>query len=135
MAPDSEVSEQSDFDPKSESFYERITALRMIVPASTRYWLGLRARTGAHFVRTFFRYGGRITWGIFATVMLFGIPFAICVTEEQQMLAIEQEQKQREAGGEMLLAGGGADQDGGAITAQQLAGALDGGKADAKPAL
>ena len=83
-------------------------ALRMIVPASTRYWISLRARTAWRVGRTLLAFGGRAVWVASATAMLFGIPYGLCYVEEQHLRAMEQEQMQKAAGDEMLTGGGEA---------------------------
>jgi import receptor subunit TOM22 len=129
---DSEISNESNFDASSETLWDRIFALRMIIPASTRYWVSLRVRTAWNIGRTVLMYGGRFVWMASATAMLFGVPYGLCYLEEQQLRALEQEQQQKAAGDE-LLTGGGME----TSTADQVAAALNGqgGKAEARPAL
>ena len=100
------MSNESEFDPSSESIVERISALRQIVPASTRYWVSKRAQTAWEAGRTVAVYGGRLVWMASATAMLFGVPYGLCYLEEQQLKAMEQEQMQKMAGDEMLTGGG-----------------------------
>jgi import receptor subunit TOM22 len=132
LLPDSEISNESNFDASSESLWDRIFALRMIVPASTRYWVSLRVRTTWNLARTVLVFGGRFVWMASATAMLFGIPYGLCYLEDQQMRALEQEQQQKVAGDELLTGGGEVS------AVDQVAAALNGqagGKADARPAL
>lgn len=55
---------------------------------------------------------------------MLGVPFALCVTEEQQMMAMENEYKMREMGSEALT-------EGGAGTADKVGAALGEEKKDA----
>lgn len=127
---DSEISTDSDYDPSSETFTDRIYALKDIVPPTMRGWLYGRYQLGSRIVRTSLFFLGRTAWTISVSALLVGIPFALCWAEEQNMIALEQEQRMREMGGELLTAGGEkAEGD----TASQVSAALAG--TSAKPAL
>lgn len=103
---DSEISTDSEFDPEEESLADRLYALRDIVPPTARGWISSKVNSVVGFGSSSVWFAGKALWAISSTALLLGVPFAICVTEEQQVMAMEQEYKMREVGSEMLTAGG-----------------------------
>lgn len=103
---DSEISNDSDYDPTQESFAERISALRDIVPPTTRSWFWNKWLTTTRVVKGVVFFAGRSVWSISVSALLIGVPFALCWAEEQQVIAMEQEVRMREMGADVLTAGG-----------------------------
>ncbi|PKS13328.1 hypothetical protein jhhlp_000099 [Lomentospora prolificans] len=103
---DSEISTDSEFDPEEESLADRLYALRDIVPPTTRGWIASKVNSVVGLGTSSLWFTGKALWAISSTALLLGVPFAICVTEEQQVMAMEQEYKMREVGSEVLTAGG-----------------------------
>ncbi|KAI1075439.1 mitochondrial outer membrane translocase complex, subunit Tom22 [Whalleya microplaca] len=126
---DSEISNESDFDPENESFTDRLYALRDIVPPQTRNSIASTIGGAASAVKSVLSFGGKTLWVISSSALLIGVPWALAWAEEQQVVEMEKEMKMREMGGEILTTGGA---NGGAATAQQVGAALG---AEAKPAL
>ncbi|KAI1106946.1 Tom22-domain-containing protein [Jackrogersella minutella] len=128
---DSEISNESDYDPSSETLAERLYALRDIIPPQTRNSIAntFNATTGA--ITGALSFSGKALWVISTSALILGVPWALAWAEEQQVIEMEKEMKMREMGGEILTAGGSGDGVGSA-TAQQVGAAL--GK-EAKPAL
>ncbi|KAK7737024.1 hypothetical protein SLS53_006780 [Cytospora paraplurivora] len=102
----SEISNDSDYDPTQESFAERISALRDIVPPTTRSWFWNKWLTTTRVVKGVVFFAGRSVWSISVSALLIGVPFALCWAEEQQVIAMEQEVRMREMGADVLTAGG-----------------------------
>lgn len=127
---DSEISTDSNFDPTAESLAERLSALRDIIPPSTRGWFWHKYQTTSHIVKTTLLFCGRAAWTISVSALLVGIPYALAVADEQTHMAMEQEQRMREMGGN-ILTDGVEDKEG--STADQVSAAL--GRAEARPAL
>lgn len=128
---DSEISTDSNFDPSSEAFSDRLWALRDMIPPPTRGWIWHKVQTTTHIVKTTLLFCGRAAWTVSVSALLVGVPFALAYAEEQNMIALEQEQRMREMGGELLTAGaGGQDKDAG--TAERVGAALG---REARPAL
>ncbi|KAB5558461.1 mitochondrial import receptor subunit tom22 [Coniochaeta sp. 2T2.1] len=126
---DSEISTDSHFDPQSETLAERLSALRDIIPPTTRGWFWHKYQTTSHIVKTTLLFAGRAAWTISVSALLVGIPYALAVADEQTHLAMEQEQRMREMGGNILTDGvEGGDES----TAERVAGALG---REARPAL
>ncbi|ROW14945.1 hypothetical protein VPNG_03365 [Cytospora leucostoma] len=103
---DSEISNDSDYDPTQESFAERLSALRDIVPPTTRSWFWNKWLTTSRVVKGVVFFAGRSVWSISVSALLIGVPFALCWAEEQQVIAMEQEVRMREMGADVLTAGG-----------------------------
>ncbi|GAW21725.1 hypothetical protein EKO27_g9231 [Xylaria grammica] len=119
---DSEISEESEYDPTDETFGERLYALRDIVPPQTRGYISNTISTAGNTVRSVLSFGGKTLWVISSSALLLGIPWALAWAEEQQVLEMEKEMKMREMGGDLLTAGTGAQE--GSSTAQQFGTAL-----------
>ncbi|RKU48103.1 mitochondrial import receptor protein [Coniochaeta pulveracea] len=126
---DSEISTDSDYDPINESLAERISALKDIIPPTTRAWFSDKFGRTTSILKTVLAFTGRAAWTVSVSALLVGIPYALAVAEEQQNLAIEQEQRMREMGGDVLTGGHGDES-----TAERVGAAL-GGRAEARPAL
>lgn len=121
MPSDSEISNDSDYDPLDETFTERLYALRDIIPPTTRAWFTGHFNTAKSYLGTTLFFLGRTGWTLCASALLVGVPFALCFAEEQQMLAMEQEQRMREMGNDLLGAPGENAQ---GSTAERTAAAL-----------
>ncbi|KAG8166274.1 hypothetical protein KVR01_004826 [Diaporthe batatas] len=109
---DSEISNDSDYDPSQETLAERISALRDIVPPTTRAWFWNKYQATHRVVKGVIFFAGRSMWSISVSALLIGVPFALCWAEEQQVIAMEQEARMREMGADVLTAGGGAGGEG-----------------------
>ncbi|KZL81943.1 mitochondrial import receptor subunit tom22 [Colletotrichum incanum] len=127
---DSEISADSDYDPRDESFTERLYALKDIVPPTTRGWISNKVDLGVSAVQNTWYYGSRTVWVVCATALMIGVPLATCWAEDQQIEGMEREYRMREMGGDALLAAGEGKE---GSTADQIGLALD--RAEAKPAL
>lgn len=125
--PDSEISNDSDYDPLNETLAERLYALRDIVPPTTRGWISSRVSEISSTAWSVLSFSGKGAWVITTSALFFGVPFALSFAEDQQLTAMEQEYNMRQTGGELLTAG--TEQN----TADKVGAALGDGKA--RPAL
>jgi mitochondrial import receptor subunit TOM22 len=105
--PDSVISDESDFDAEAETIWDRLYALRDIIPATTRGWISHRVGLSANFTRTALWFGARAFYVVSTSALLIGVPFALAYAEDQNLAAMEQEYRMREMGGELLTAGSG----------------------------
>ncbi|KAJ3526351.1 hypothetical protein NM208_g11233 [Fusarium decemcellulare] len=103
---ESEISNESEYDPTEETLAERTI-------------------TGAAW--SVLSFSGKGAWVITTSALFFGVPFALSFAEDQQLTAMEQEYNMRQTGGELLTAG--SEQN----TADKVGAALDGKQA--RPAL
>ncbi|KAK8022591.1 import receptor subunit tom-22 [Apiospora rasikravindrae] len=127
---DSEISNDSDYDPIDESFAERLYALRDIVPPHTRSSIANTVTATTDAVKSVLSFSGKTMWVLASSALVLGVPWALAWAEEQQVMEMEKEMKMREMGGEILTAG--APGQGGSATAEQVGAALG---RDVKPAL
>ncbi|PNY28570.1 Mitochondrial import receptor subunit tom22 [Tolypocladium capitatum] len=102
---DSEISNESDFDPTNESFAERLYALRDIIPPTTRGWVSGHVSSISNKAWSVLSFSGKGAWVITTSALFFGVPFALSFAEDQQLTAMEQEYNMRQTGGELLTAG------------------------------
>ncbi|CAJ0550683.1 hypothetical protein HG530_000661 [Fusarium avenaceum] len=119
---DSEISNESDYDPTEETFTERLYALRDIVPPTTRSWISGKASTVGNAAWSVLSFSGKGAWVITTSALFFGVPFALSFAEDQQLTAMEQEYNMRQSGSELLTAGteqSTADQVGAALEGKQ----------------
>ncbi len=119
---DSEISEDSNFDPSSETLMDRLYELRNVVPPTTRFWFWRQSQRATNFLKTGLFFLGRSSYVIITSALLIGVPYALAYAEEQNMIAMEREQQMREMGSELLTAGdkeSTADRVGAAIGGEQ----------------
>ncbi|TGJ83969.1 hypothetical protein E0Z10_g4789 [Xylaria hypoxylon] len=116
---DSEISQESEYDPSDETLGERLYALRDIVPPQTRGYISNTISTAGNAVKSVLSFSGKTLWVISSSALLLGIPWALAWSEEQQVVEMEKEMKMREMGGDLLTAG--TDE---GSTAQQIGAAL-----------
>ncbi|KAF7543423.1 hypothetical protein G7046_g10003 [Stylonectria norvegica] len=124
---DSEISNDSDYDPINESLTERLYALRDIVPPTTRGWISSRVDQFTSTAWSVLSFSGKGAWVITTSALFFGVPFALSFAEDQQLTAMEQEYNMRQTGSDLLTAG--AEQN----TADKVGAAI--GETSARPAL
>ncbi|KAF5986998.1 mitochondrial import receptor subunit tom-22 [Fusarium coicis] len=122
---DSEISNESDYDPSEETLAERLYALRDIVPPTTRSWISGKANTIGNAAWNVLSFSGKGAWVLTTSALFFGVPFALSFAEDQQLTAMEQEYNMRQSGSELLTVG--SEQS----TADQVGAALDGKPAQA----
>ena len=127
VVADSEISNESDYDPTNETLAERLYALRDIIPPTTRGWVSGHVGNISSKAWSVLSFSGKGAWVITTSALFFGVPFALSFAEDQQLTAMEQEYNMRQQGGELLTAG--AEQG----TAERVGAAL--GDNAAKPAL
>ncbi|KAM3514504.1 hypothetical protein MY11210_001847 [Beauveria gryllotalpidicola] len=129
---ESEISNDSDFDAKNESFAERVYALRDMVPPKTRGWIADSASALSSRAWSVMSFSGKSAWVITTSILFLGVPFALSFHEDLQYAAMEQEYNMRQSGGDMLT-GGGEEQS----TADKVSAALaaEGQSGKVKPAL
>ncbi|KAI0881988.1 mitochondrial import translocase, subunit Tom22 [Annulohypoxylon maeteangense] len=122
---DSEISNESDYDPLNESLTERLYALRDIIPPHTRTSISNKITATTDAIGSVLSFSGKTLWVLGTSALIIGVPWALAWVEEQQVIEMEKEMKMREMGGDLLTAGDNA-------TAQQVSAAL---AKEAQPAL
>ncbi|XDG01064.1 hypothetical protein ABKA04_000679 [Annulohypoxylon sp. FPYF3050] len=125
---DSEISNESDYDPLNETFADRLYALRDIIPPQTRTSISNKITATTDAISSVLSFSGRTLWVLGTSALIVGVPWALAWSEEQQVIEMEKEMKMREMGGDILTGGSNGE----SSTAQQLGAAL---AKEAKPAL
>jgi import receptor subunit TOM22 len=125
---DSDISNESDFDPADETLADRLYALRDMIPPSTRGWLSSRLSAVGNTTWNVLSFSGKSAWVITTSALFFGVPFALSFSEDMQYAAMEQEYNMRQQGNDLMTAG--AEQ----AAAEKLAATLD-SDGKARPAL
>ena len=102
---DSEISNESDFDPSEETLLDRLFALRDVVSPTTRGWIASRVGEFSSTAWTVLSFSGKGAWVVTTSALFFGVPWALSFAEDQQLTAMEEEFNMRQTGGELLTAG------------------------------
>ncbi|ODH40680.1 hypothetical protein ACO22_01575 [Paracoccidioides brasiliensis] len=90
---DSEFSSESyDALPEDESLYERIAALKDIIPPQSRHRISNSLSSLASFAKSTVSFGGKTLWVLSTSAFLLGVPWALALAEEQQYVQMEREQ-------------------------------------------
>ncbi|MCJ1235398.1 mitochondrial import receptor protein [Varicellaria rhodocarpa] len=110
---DSEISDADDLVVySSETFSERLLALRDMIPPSARRRITSTVSTVTEYAKSGLWLGGKTMWVVSTSALLLGVPYALSIADEQQMVEMEKEQKMREMGSELLTPGQGQQQQG-----------------------
>jgi mitochondrial import receptor subunit TOM22 len=104
-ADSSVASEASDDGPVDETLLERISALRDIIPPSTRVSISHTFTSAYGYASTGLSWGGKALWVIGTSALLLGVPWALAYAEEQQYLEMEREMKMQQQTSELLTPG------------------------------
>lgn len=95
---DSSVSSDDDSDDESElgddeTFYDRLVALKDIIPLKHRNRVSNFVGGVYGAVSGTLRFGGNAVWVLSTSAIMLGVPYALAVGEEQQMVEMEKEMK------------------------------------------
>ncbi|KAE8375205.1 mitochondrial outer membrane translocase complex, subunit Tom22 [Aspergillus bertholletiae] len=102
---ESEISEDSDIELDGETFYERLSALKDMIPPSARRQVNSTVSSITSFTKSSIMFSGRALWVISTSAFLVGIPFALAYAEEEQYVQMEREQGMIKGANEMLTPG------------------------------
>ncbi|WWC68154.1 uncharacterized protein I206_102077 [Kwoniella pini CBS 10737] len=108
---DSEVSStfsedlEDDFNPDDETYYERLVALKDIVPPQTRSILYSKYQTTASWASWTIQSTGTLAWWISTSALLVGLPLALAIEDETRVVQQEREMQMQSQGQQQLLGG------------------------------
>ncbi|KAL1953094.1 hypothetical protein VTO42DRAFT_3595 [Malbranchea cinnamomea] len=102
---ESEISTDSYTTLEDETFLERISALKDIIPPQSRRRITNAASSLASFARSTVSFGGKTLWVLSTSAFLLGVPWALALGEEQQYVQMEREQGMIKGANEMLTPG------------------------------
>ncbi|KAK5049125.1 hypothetical protein LTR84_005548 [Exophiala bonariae] len=108
---DSEISSASDLDTLSndETLYERLSALRDIVPPNTRAKISSVSSSIVSATSTTIAYSGKGLWVLATSILLLGIPYALALGEEQQYIEEERQRALMQEGAQGMIQQGGGE--------------------------
>ncbi|SPO22597.1 related to TOM22 - mitochondrial outer membrane import receptor complex subunit [Ustilago trichophora] len=103
FSDDSDVSERG-LALKEETIWERISALRDIIPPSTRRTIASTFNTTTSYAFTGSLLAGKLVWVVTTSALLVGLPFALAVEDESRIVAQEKEMMAQQQGAQHMLA-------------------------------
>ncbi|RAH48280.1 mitochondrial import receptor subunit TOM22 [Aspergillus brunneoviolaceus CBS 621.78] len=89
---ESEISTESYEELESETLYDRIYALKDMLPPSARRSLTSTVNTVTSFTKSSVTFSGKALWIISTSAFLLGVPWALAYAEEEQYIQMEREQ-------------------------------------------
>ncbi|OQD78389.1 hypothetical protein PENDEC_c001G01728 [Penicillium decumbens] len=102
---ESEISDAEEEVLDEESLYERISALKDMLPPSARRTITNSVSTLTSFTKASLSFSGRALWVISTSAFLIGVPWALAYAEEEQYIQLEREQGMIKGANEMLTPG------------------------------
>ncbi|TFK40607.1 mitochondrial outer membrane translocase complex, subunit Tom22 [Crucibulum laeve] len=87
-----------------ETFYDRLTALRDIVPPTTRHSIASKVSKTASFFKRGSKIAGNIVWVITTSALLVALPLALALEDEAKIVAQEKEMIEQQQGAQQMLA-------------------------------
>ncbi|TGZ83019.1 mitochondrial import translocase, subunit Tom22 [Ascodesmis nigricans] len=100
VSSEDELSEDEDED-LSETLYDRLVALKDIIPLKYRVRVSNAVWTVYSMVSGTLRFGGNAVWILSTSAIMLGVPYALAVGEEQQMVEMEKEMKAQQLAGSL----------------------------------
>ncbi|EPS39220.1 hypothetical protein H072_6997 [Dactylellina haptotyla CBS 200.50] len=102
----SEASETSSVaDLESESLYNRIVALKDIIPPGRRAQLSRSFNSTYGLVSSGLSFGGKTMWVLSTSALLLGVPYVLAWQEEQQVIEMEKEMQMQQNLNELITPG------------------------------
>lgn len=87
-----------DFSPVDETLYERIAALKDIVPPQTRSKVAFTYRQASSSTWWGFQSAGTLAWWVSTSALLVGLPLALAIEDETRVVQQEREMQMQSAG-------------------------------------
>ena len=100
---ESEVSDVDDDDALDESFFDRVSALKDMVPPTYRKQISNATSTGYGWASTALSLGGKTLWIVSTSALLLGVPWALAFSEEQQVQEMEREMRMQQSANEVCI--------------------------------
>jgi len=85
-----------------ESLFDRITALKDIVPPTTRHSISTRVLKTASFVKRASKVVGNIVWVVTTSALLVGLPLALALEDEAKIVQQEKEMLEQQQGAQQV---------------------------------
>ncbi|KAG6831009.1 hypothetical protein H0H87_006582 [Tephrocybe sp. NHM501043] len=94
-----------------ETFYDRFSALKDIIPPTTRHSIASRISKTASFLKRGGKIAGNVVWVITTSALLVALPLALSLEDEAKIVAQEKEMLEQQQGAQQvtnLMATGGS---------------------------
>lgn len=102
---DSESDFEDDLDLENETIYDRIVALKDIIPPNQRSQLCAVVDTVKSAANTTLTRGGALLWGATSSLLLLGVPLSLAILAETQLQEMEKEMSLQKSAQEVLAPG------------------------------
>ncbi|ANZ75590.1 BA75_02253T0 [Komagataella pastoris] len=104
---DTSVSDSEDDDEffQDETIYERIVALKDIIPPTQRSSLVSFASSFSSTLSSLFSKSGSLLWVVTSSALLLGVPLSLSILSEQQLKEMEKEFTLQQTSNEVLAPG------------------------------
>ncbi|KAJ5166927.1 Mitochondrial import receptor subunit tom22 [Penicillium canariense] len=104
---ESEISndDEEDLELEEESLYDRLSALKDIIPPGARRTVTSSVSSLTSFTKASLSFSGKALWVISTSAFLIGVPWALAYAEEEQYIQMEREQGMIKGANEMLTPG------------------------------
>jgi mitochondrial import receptor subunit TOM22 len=88
--------------PVDESLFDRISALKDIVPPTTRHSIVSKVSKTASFVKRTTKFAGNVIWVVTTSALLIGLPLALILEDEAKVVAQENEMLAQQQGAQQV---------------------------------
>lgn len=89
---ESEISVDSTYEVQGESLYDRVIALKDMIPPQSRRRIVSTVSSISDMTKSTFSFSGKALWVISTSAFLLGVPWALAFAEEEQYVQMEREQ-------------------------------------------
>ncbi|EPY51701.1 TOM complex subunit Tom22 [Schizosaccharomyces cryophilus OY26] len=99
-------SDESDFEGlEDETIFDRIAALKEVVPVTWRVRIADSAKCAVSGVSRLSSFGGKSLWVLSTSALLLGVPFMMSVEDEAQLSEYEKQLKDQRGANEVIAPG------------------------------
>ena len=92
------LSDDDDFDPASETVYDRVAALKDIVSPRTRMTVSSTFNTTKSWALWGWFSAGSVAWWVSTSALLVGLPLALAIEDETRIVQQEREMQMQSQG-------------------------------------
>jgi len=94
---------EDDFSPEDETIYDRIVALKDIIPPQTRSTLNLNYALAKNWLYWGFQKSGTLAWVVSTSALLVGLPLALAIEDETRIVQQEKEMQAQSQGQQQVI--------------------------------
>lgn len=94
-----------DSDSLNESFFDRVVALKDMVPPTTRHNISTTLVQTASFVKRSSKIIGNIVWVVTTSALLVALPLSLVIEDENKVMTQEREMLEQQQGAQQVRFG------------------------------